>query len=58
MEGVTEVTIMVMILLLTDDGLAQIALLVIITLTCAPLVRLFELNVWEFVPTFEPFNCH
>ena len=41
--GVTEVTVMVIVLLVAVAELGQSALLVIITLTCAPFVKLFEL---------------
>jgi hypothetical protein len=51
-------TIILMILLLTIFGVAQAALLVSIHLTWSLLFKVDEVNVLEFVPTFEPFTCH
>ena len=39
-------------------GLAHIAVEVIVTDTTAPLVRVEDVNVGLFVPTFTPFTCH
>ena len=41
--GVTELTVMEMVLLVTVAGLGQFALLVINTLICAPFIKLLEL---------------
>ena len=56
--GVTELTVMVITLLVAIGVEAQLALEVMVTLTWSPLTRLLEVNVAELVPTFTPFICH
>ena len=58
-DGVTElVTVIVTVLLVALAGLAQAALLVIMTVTASPLANAVEVYVAELLPTFDPFTCH
>ena len=57
--GVTlGVTVIVTVLLVAVTGLAQFALLVMITVTTSPLANVVDVNVAEFVPAFTLFTCH
>ena len=58
-DGVRElVTVIVTALLVAVAGLAQAALLVIITVTTSPFANVVLVNVAEFVPALLPFICH
>ena len=57
-EGVAELDVMPMTLLVAVGVVAQAALEVIITLTWSPLPSELEVNVAELVPAFAPFVCH
>ena len=58
--GTTDVLLTTIIITLLDTvaGKAQAALLVSIHITWSLLFKVDEVNVVEFVPTFEPFTCH
>jgi hypothetical protein len=47
-----------MLLLVAEEGDAQVALDVNTTVTTAPLVRVEVVNVLLFVPAFAPFTFH
>ena len=51
-------TVIDMLLLVTDAGEAQDALLVIITFTLLPLVKVLVVKVLLLVPALTPFTCH
>ena len=57
-DGVTEVVVMVITLLVAVDVVVQLALEVMITLTWSPLASVLEVNVAELVPALTPFTCH
>ena len=57
-EGVTELVVMVITLLIAVVIVAQLALEVIITDTWSLLASMLEVNVVELVPAFTPFTCH
>ena len=57
-DGVTELVVMVMTLLVAVVVVVQLALDVMITLTWSPLASVLEVNVAELVPVFTPFICH
>ena len=57
-EGVTELVVMAMTLLVAVGVVVHVAFEVITTLTWSPLPSEFEVNVAELVPAFVPFICH
>ena len=57
-EGVTELAVIEITLLVAVDDVAQLALEVMITVTWSLFERELEVNVGEFVPAFTPFICH
>ena len=57
-DGVTELVVMAMTLLVAVGVVVQAALDVIITLTWSPLASVLEVNVAELLPAFAPFICH
>jgi hypothetical protein len=57
-EGVTELAVIEITLLVAVGVVAQLALDVMITVTWSLFARVFEVNVGEFVPAFTPFICH
>ena len=57
-EGVTELVVMAMILLVAVAVVMQLAFEVMITLTWSPLLKVPEVNVAVLVPAFIPFTCH
>ena len=57
-DGVTELVVMAMTLLVAVGVVVQAALDVIITLTWSPLASVLEVNVGELLPAFAPFICH
>ena len=57
-DGVTELVVIVITLLVAAGVVVQLAFEVITTLTWSPFVRVLEVKVEEFVPAFEPFICH
>jgi hypothetical protein len=56
--GITELMFIVIALLVAVGCEAQDAVLVIITLTTLPFVKLFVVNILLFVPVLMPFTCH
>ena len=57
-EGVTELAVIEITLLVAVDDVAQLALEVMITVTWSLFERELEVNVGEFVPALTPFICH
>ena len=57
-DGVTELVVMVITLLVAIDAVAQLALDVMITDTWSLFARELDVNVGEFAPAFTPFTCH
>ena len=57
-EGVTELAVIEITLLVAVDEVVQLALEVMITVTWSLFARELEVNVGEFVPAFTPFTCH
>ena len=57
-DGVTELVVMTMTLLVVVGVVMQAALDVIIRLTWSPLASVVEVNVAALVPAFTPFTCH
>jgi len=57
-DGVTELVVMVITLLVAVDVVAQLALDVMITDTWSLFARELDVKVGEFVPAFTPFTCH
>jgi len=58
-DGVTEVAVIVIALLVAVTGFAQGSLLVITTVTASPLARVVEVKVDDVCPaTFTPFIFH
>ena len=57
-DGVIELVVMVITLLVAIDVVAQLALDVMITDTWSLFARELDVNVGEFVPAFTPFTCH
>ena len=57
-DGVTELVVMVMTLLVAVAVVVQLALDVMITLTWSPLASVLDVNVAELVPAFTPLTCH
>ena len=57
-EGVTELAVIEITLLVAVDDVAQLALEVMITVTWSLFASELEVNEGEFVPTFTLFTCH
>ena len=57
-DGVTELVVIVMTLLVAVEVVVQLALDVMITVTWSLLASEPDVNVGEFVPAFTPFTCH
>jgi hypothetical protein len=57
-DGVTEVVVMVITLLVAVDVVVQLAFEVMITLTWSPLASVLDVNAAELVPALTPFICH
>ena len=57
-EGVTELAVIEITLLVAVDDVAQLALEVMITVTWSLFERELEVNIGEFVPALTPFICH
>ena len=58
MAGVPGFTFIVIALLVTVETVVHVAFEVITTVTVLPSVRLEEVYVSLFVPTFTPFTFH
>ena len=57
-DGVTELAVIVIGVLVAVDGLAHAAVDVKITVTWSLLLSELLINVDELVPAFTPFTCH
>ena len=57
-DGVTELVVIVIILLVAVDVVVQLALDVMITVTWSLFASELDVNVGEFVPAFTPLTCH
>ena len=57
-DGVTELEVIVIVLLVAVAGEAQAALDVMITVTWSLLLRVLLVKFGELVPAFTPFTCH
>jgi hypothetical protein len=57
-EGVTELALIVISLLVAVGVLVQFALLVITTVILSPSLSVFDIKLLLFVPAFTPFNFH
>ena len=57
-EGVTELVVIEITLLVAVDEVVQLALDVMITVTWSLFASVVEVNVGEFVPALTPFICH
>ena len=57
-DGVTEVAVIEIILLVAVDVVVQLALEVMVTFTWSPFDSVPEVKVGELAPTFTPFICH
>ncbi len=57
-DGVTELEVIVIALLIAVVGTAQAALDIMITVTRSLLLRELEIKFGELVPAFTPFTCH
>ena len=57
-DGVTELVVIVITLLVAVSVVVQVALDVMMTLTWSAFVRVFDVNVEELLLTFTPFICH
>ena len=57
-EGVTELAVIEITLLVAVDEVVQLALEVMITVTWSLFASVVEVNVGEFVPALTPFICH
>jgi len=57
-DGVTELVVIVITLLVAVGVVVQLAFEVKITLTWSPFVRLLDVNVGELLPAFTAFTCH
>jgi hypothetical protein len=58
MVGVTDVTVMLMLLLVAVLADTQVNAEVIIQLTASPLLNELVMKVAELVPAFNPFTFH
>ena len=57
-DGVTELVVIVMTLLVAVEVVVQFALDVMITVTWSLLASEPDVNVAELIPAFTPFTCH
>ena len=57
-DGVTDVVVMLITLLVAVDVVVQLALETMIKVTWSPFARLLDVNVAELVPALTPFICH
>ena len=57
-EGVTELVVIVMTLLVAVEVVVQLALDVMITVTWSLFASEPDVNVAELIPAFTPFTCH
>ena len=57
-DGVTELAVVVITLLVAVKVVVQLALDVMITVTWSLFASELDVNVGEFVPAFTPFTCH
>ena len=57
-DGVTELVVIVMTLLVPVKVVVQLALDVMITVTWSLLASEPDVNVAELIPAFTPFTCH
>ena len=57
-DGVTELVVIVMTLLVPVKVVVQLALDVMITVTWSLFASELDVNVAELVPAFAPFTCH
>ena len=57
-DGVTELVVIVIILLVAVDVVVQLALDVMITVTWSLFASELDVNVGELVPAFTPLTCH
>ena len=57
-DGVTELVVIVITLLVAVDVVVQLALDVMITVTWSLFASEPDVNVGELVPAFTPFTCH
>ena len=57
-DGVTELVVIVITLLVAVDVVAQLTLDVMITVTWSLFASELDVNMGEFVPAFTPFTCH
>ena len=57
-DGVTELAVIVIGVLVAVDGLAHAAVDVKITVTLSLLLSELLVNVDDLVPAFTPFTCH
>ncbi len=57
-DGVTELEVIVIVLLVAVAGATQAALDVMITVTRSLLLSELEIKFGELVPAFTPFTCH
>ena len=57
-DGVTELVVIVITLLVAVDVVVQLALDVMITVTWSLFASEPDVNVAELVPAFTPFTCH
>jgi len=57
-DGVTELVVIAITLLVAVAVVAQLALEVMITLTWSPLTSVLEVKVAELVPALAPLICH
>ena len=57
-DGVTELDVTPITLLVTVAVVVQLALEVMLTLTWSPFASELDVNVGEFGPALTPFICH
>ena len=57
-DGVTDVAVIEITLLVAVDEVVQLALEVMITVTWSLFASELDVNVGEFVPAFTPLICH
>ena len=57
-DGVTDVAVIVIGLLVAVAGLTQGSLLVMITVTISPFTRVVVVNILLLVPLLTPLICH
>ena len=57
-DGVTELAVVVITLLVAVKVVVQLALDVMITVTWSLFASELDVNMGEFVPAFTPFTCH